>query len=533
MKVAASSLQGYSGTRCEGRNVSVAKQRDGRGKVYLIGAGPGDPGLLTVKAREILEACDVVVYDYLANPVFLEYLKEGCKTIYVGKKSACHTLSQEEINQLLVDLARQGKKIVARLKGGDPYIFGRGGEEGQALKKNGIPFEVVPGITSAIAAPAYAGIPLSHRDFTSTIGIVTGHERPGKAKSAIDWKGLASAMGTLVFLMGVKNLASICKNLIRSGKDPSTPAALIRWGATPRQQTLTGTIKSIPEIAEREGITPPAILVVGQVVSLRDSLNWFETRPLFGKRIVVTRARAQASEMIHRLEALGAEVVQFPTIRIVPPGSWDPLDAAINEVEIYDWLIFSSVNGVEAFFERLFKKGKDVRSLGGIAVAAIGPKTAEKVESFGVVPDLVPNDYKAEGLLAVFPDGEGKRILFPRSKVAREVLPDTLRQRGHRVDVVPVYETVMEKPASETLEDILSGHVDIITFTASSTVRNFVDIMGGRQHVSALPSSIKIASIGPITSHTLREFGLKVDIEPPVYTIDALITAIEEAVNRE
>ena len=285
----------------------MAKQHDGRGKVYLIGAGPGDPGLLTVKAREILQDCDVVVYDYLANPAFLEYIQEGCKTIYVGKKSSQHTLSQEEINQLLVDLGKHGK-VVARLKGGDPYIFGRGGEEAQALRENGIPFEVVSGITSAIAAPAYAGIPLSHRGFTSTIGIVTGHERPDKDKSAIDWKGLASAMGTLVFLMGVKNLKDICKNLIRAGRDPSTPAAMIRWGTTPRQQTVTGTIKTMPGIAESEGVKPPAILVVGWVVTLRDSLNWFEIRPLFGKRIVVTRARAQASEMSQRLEALGAEV---------------------------------------------------------------------------------------------------------------------------------------------------------------------------------------------------------------------------------
>jgi len=503
-----------------------------KGKVYLIGSGPGDPGLLTVKAQQILRECDTVVYDYLANPALLEETRPGTETIYVGKKSSDHTLSQTGINQLLVDLGKQGK-LVARLKGGDPYIFGRGGEEAQVLRKNGIAFEVVPGITSAIAAPAYAGIPLSHRDFTSTIGIVTGHERPGKSESAIDWKGLASAMGTLVFLMGVKNLAQICANLIEAGKAPETPAAMIRWGTTPAQRTVTGTLKTMPGIAEKEGIKPPAILVVGQVVSLRESLNWFETRSLFGKRIVVTRARAQASDMRQRLEAFGAEVVQFPTIRIQPPESWKEIDAAIKGIETFDWIIFSSVNGVSAFFERLFKSGKDTRALGGILVAAIGPRTAEKVRDFGVMPDLVPDDYKAEGLLAVFPEGGEKKILFPRARVAREVLPETLKARGHQVDVIPVYETVMETPGEEMIEDILTGKVDMVTFTASSTVRNFVAIMGGPEKARAMPPTVKIASIGPITSETLRQAGFRVDVESPVYTIDALIEVIVEGLRAE
>ncbi len=501
------------------------------GKVYLIGAGPGDAGLLTIKGREILQTCDAVVYDYLANPEFLGYVREGCETIYVGKKSAHHTLSQWEINQLLVRLGKEGK-VVARLKGGDPYIFGRGGEEAQVLQEAEVPFEVVPGITSAIAAPAYAGIPLSHRDFTSTIGIVTGHERPDKEKSAINWKGLASSMGTLVFLMGVKNLQRICENLIEAGKAPETPAAVVRWGTTPRQQTVTGTLDTMPEVAERAGITPPAILVVGQVVSLRDSLNWFETRPLFGKRIVVTRARAQASEMKRRLEALGAEVISFPTIRIVPPASWQRLDQALEELTSYDAMIFSSVNGVEAFFERLFARGKDTRALGGLFASAIGPKTAEKLRDFGIVPDLVPDDYRAEGLLSAFPEGEAKRILFPRARVAREILPETLRQRGHQVDVIPVYETVMEEPALEDRDEILEGKVDIITFTASSTVRNFVAMMGGQDVARTIPDKVMIASIGPVTSETLRSVGLKVDIEPPEYTIDALIEAIREEVEK-
>jgi len=498
-----------------------------KGKVYLIGSGPGDPGLLTVKAQRILQECDTVVYDYLANPALLEETQPGTEAIYVGKKSSDHTLSQEGINQLLVDLAKQGK-IVARLKGGDPFIFGRGGEEAQVLQENAISFEVVPGITSAIAAPAYAGIPLSHRDFTSTIGIVTGHERPGKTESAVDWKGLASAMGTLVFLMGVKNLANICKNLIKAGKNPETPAAMVRWGTTSRQRAITGTLRTIPGIAERENIQPPAILVVGQVVSLRDSLNWFEARPLFGKRIVVTRARAQASGMRQKLEAFGAEVLQFPTIRIQPPVSWEEIDAAINRLETYDWLIFSSVNGVAAFFERLFSLGGDARRLGGKSVAAIGPQTAEAVRGFGIIPDLVPKDYKAEGLLEVFPGGNNRKILFPRARVAREILPETLRQRGHQVDVIPVYETVMEDPDPKIKEELFAGKIDMITFTASSTVHNFVEIMGGKESAQGIPASVKVASIGPVTSKTLRDFGLRVDIEPPLYTIDSLITAIVE-----
>ncbi len=498
-----------------------------KGKVYLIGAGPGDPGLLTIKAKEVLQSCEVVVYDYLANPLFLEYVRDDAEAIYVGKKSSQHTMTQEEINRLLIDLGEKGK-IVARLKGGDPFIFGRGGEEAQELRKRGIPFEVVPGITSAIAGPAYAGIPLSHRDFTSTIGIVTGHERPDKEKSSIDWEGLARSMGTLVFLMGVKNLPTICGKLIEGGKDPSTPAAMVQWGTTPRQRVVTGTLSTMPEEVQKAGIKPPAILVVGEVVTLRDSLSWFEQRPLFGKRVVVTRARAQSSEFRQKLEELGAEVVQFPTIKVQAPASWEEVDASIERLGGFDWVIFSSVNGVRFFFQRLFRKGKDARDLAGKSIATIGPKTAEALEGFGLKADLVPQDYKAEGLLDVFPKGGGKRVLFPRAKVAREVLPDELKARGYDVEVVPVYETVMEEPDLAVKEALFEGGVDLITFTASSTVHNFVKIMGGKGEVKKLPPTVKIASIGPITSRTLKDYGLPVHVEASLFTIDGLIQAILE-----
>jgi uroporphyrinogen III methyltransferase/synthase len=312
---------------------------------------------------------------------------------------------------------------------------------------------------------------------------VTGHERPDKEKSAIDWEGLTRSMGTLVFLMGVKNLSNICRNLMKHGRSPETPAAMIRWGTTPRQQAVKGTLATMPEIVEKAGIKPPAILVVGEVVTLRDSLNWFETRPLFGKQIVVTRARAQASDMRRKLEDLGAEVIQFPTIRIQLPPSWSPVDEVIERLGTFDWVIFSSVNGVKFFFERLFHKGRDVRDLGGKSIAAIGPQTAKELEAYGIRADLIPNVYKAEGLLDVFPEGESKKILFPRAKVAREVLPETLRKRGHHVEVVPVYQTVMEKPDADVMNSILSGDVDVITFTASSTVHNFVEIIGGKEKV--------------------------------------------------
>jgi len=412
-----------------------------KGKVYLVGAGPGDPGLLTIKGKECLSQADVVIYDYLANKSFLEYAQDTAELIYVGKKGGCHTMSQEEINELIVNKTQEGN-IVVRLKGGDPYIFGRGGEEAQKLVRAGLEFEVVPGITSAISVPAYAGIPLTHRDHTATVTFITGHESPLKEESNIAWDKIATGAGTLVFLMGVGNLAHIAENLIQNGRPPDTPVAVIRRGTVAEQKTLTGRLNDIARLATESNVKPPAIIVVGHVVNLRDELNWFEKRPLFGKRIVVTRAREQASGFLGALTSLGAECIEFPTIEIVPPETWDALDQAINALENYQWLLFTSVNGTKYFLKRLEVLGKDVRDLKGLKIGAIGPKTAETWTRFGIKPDLMPEEYRAEAVVACFRERgpvKGLKILLPRAARAREVLPEELKRMGAEVDVVPAY----------------------------------------------------------------------------------------------
>ena len=366
-----------------------------RGKVYLVGAGPGDPGLLTLRGREVLERAEVVIYDYLANEEFLKYAPPRSEKIYVGKKGGDHTLSQQGINELLVEKGRE--KVVVRLKGGDPFVFGRGGEEAQVLVAEDIPFEVVPGVTAAISVPAYAGIPLSHRDITAGMAFVTGHERRDAGTSKIAWDKIATGIGTLVFFMGVKNLPEICTNLVRHGRSSDTPVAVIRWGTTPAQQTVTGTLGDIVEKVREAGLKPPAITVVGEVVRLREELNWFESRPLFGKRIIVTRAREQASDFKAALSDLGADCIEFPTIEIAPPPSWEPLDTAVRNLSTYDWAIFTSVNGVKFFLERLKACRLDVRELKGVRLAAIGPRTAEALEDTGLTPDLVPLNTAPKG----------------------------------------------------------------------------------------------------------------------------------------
>ena len=495
-------------------------------KVYLVGAGPGDPGLITVKGRECIAAADVVIYDYLASPALLAHARPQAELIYVGKKGGDHTLPQDEINRLIVAKARE-QKTVTRLKGGDPYVFGRGGEEAEVLVDAGIPFEVVPGVTSAVAATAYAGIPLSHRRLTSTIAFVTGHEDPGKEGSGIDWAALAQGIGTLVFFMGVKNLPTIVSELVARGRAPETPVALVRWGTTPQQLTVSGTLADIVERVHRAGLKAPAIIVVGEVVGLRERLRWFEDRPLFGKRILVTRSREQASDLVKALTELGADCIECPTIRIVPPDDPRPLEAAIDRLRDYDWLVFTSVNGVTGFFERLFALGRDVRALGHLRTAAIGPVTAARLKSFGLTSDLVPETFQAEAVVEAFrrQDLRGRKVLLPRAQEARAILPEQLSALGATVHEVAVYRTVPAGSDPAALADRAAERpIDLLTFTSSSTVTNFKELL--RAGDPAGLSRIPAACIGPITADTARASGFDVCLTAETYTIPGLCRAI-------
>jgi len=500
-----------------------------KGKVYLVGAGPGDPGLLTIKGQECISRADVVVYDFLANPVFLSYARENAEVIYVGKQGGHHTATQEEINKLIVERARRGETVV-RLKGGDPFIFGRGGEEAEELVAAGVDYEVVPGITSAIAVPAYAGIPLTHRDHTATVAFITGHEDPTKEQSTIAWDKMATGAGTLVFLMGVGNLPAIAARLMEYGRSPQTPVAVIRRGTIPEQKTVVGTLATIAGAAETAGIKPPAIIVVGEVVGLREKLQWFEKRPLFGRRIVVTRAREQASGFLKTLSGLGADCIEFPTIEVVPPESWDPLDAAIRQLSRYDWLLFTSANGVKYFLERLDNGGKDVRDLRGLRIGAIGPGTAGAWSAMGIKPDLVPDEYRAEAVVEAMArfGVKGRKILLPRAVKAREILPEALREMGAEVDVVPAYRTVRPAHDVKRVEGMFErGEIHMITFTSSSTVTNFMGMFKGKEEkVREWMEPVIVACIGPITAKTAEKLGFQVDIMPPAYTIDSLTEAI-------
>ena len=502
---------------------------DKKGKVYLVGAGPGDPGLLTLKGKACIERADVVVYDYLANRTFLEYADDRAEIIYVGKKGGSHTMSQEAINRLILEKAGGGLNVV-RLKGGDPFIFGRGGEEAQELVQAGIPFEIIPGVTSAIAVPAYAGIPLTHRDYTSTVAFITGHEDPTKGKSDIAWDKISTGVGTLVFLMGVGNLGKIAKNLQAHGRSPDTKVAVIHRGTTPEQKSLVGTLQDIEEKARRENIGPPSIIIVGEIVNLRKELNWFEAMPLFGRRIIVTRAREQASGFLARLSGLGAACVEFPTIETIPPEDWEPLDGAIRSLENYHWLLFTSVNGVKSFFSRLETLGRDVRDLKGIKVGAIGPKTAEAICKKGIRPDLVPDEYRAEAVVAAFKGekAKGLRILLPRAARAREVLPEELKKMGAEVDVVEAYRTVKPDGDRERVKKMLAeGEIHMVTFTSSSTVNNFMELFEAEgDQMMKWMENVTVACIGPITAKTAEKKGLSVSLTPREYTIDGLIDEI-------
>ncbi|NLV17063.1 MAG: uroporphyrinogen-III C-methyltransferase [Syntrophomonadaceae bacterium] len=498
------------------------------GMVFLVGAGPGDPGLLTVKAAELIKKCDVLVYDRLVGPQIIAGAAQDSERLFVGKESSNHSLPQEEINQLIVDRARQGKMVV-RLKGGDPFVFGRGGEEAEFLKLNGIPFEIVPGVTSAVAAPAYAGIPVTHRDFTSTLTIITGHERPEKKESSVPWEQIAAGKGTLVFLMGVENLGTIVSRLIAFGRSPDTPIALVRWGTLPYQEVLTGVLHNIADEVKARGFLPPAVIVVGEVVKLREDLQWFDNRPLSGRTIVVTRARSQASHMVAELERLGAQVIEFPTIRIKPiaaPG----LQECLVKISEYSWLTFTSVNGVKEFINQLNELGFDIRDLKGPRICAIGPATAAEAESRGLRVSIIPPEYRAEAaadiLLSEMEAGE--QMLLPRARGAREILPVMLRERGIIVDELEIYEAALEASVSPHALGLLKdADIDLITFTSSSTVNNFVALIGA-EGLSGLQKEVKVACIGPITANTAVEAGFTVDIIPQEYTVDKLVQAIVE-----
>jgi uroporphyrinogen III methyltransferase/synthase len=495
--------------------------------VFLVGAGPGDPGLITVKGLELLRRADVVVYDQLASPALLKEARAGAELFYVGKKAGAHAVPQGGINELLVEKAKAGLMVV-RLKGGDPFVFGRGGEEAEELAAAGMPFEVVPGVTSAVAVPAYAGIPVTHRRYTTLVTFITGHEDPTKDASTIPWSALGQNPGTLVFLMGVKNLAENCSQLVQAGRAPETPAAVIEKGTTLAQRTVVGTLADIAARAREAEINPPAVLVVGGVVDLAEPLKWWENRPLWGKTVVVTRSRDQASHLVDLLNNAGAQCLEVPTVEIMPPADFAPLDAALQYLSRYEWVIFTSANGVRAFMDRLFQMGLDVRALGRAKLAAIGPATADALKHYGLMADVVPKTFQAEGLLEVLTPRllGGTRILLARAEQARDVLPEGLTQLGMAVDVVPVYRAVPPRSMPDEATGVLKeGRVDILTFTSSATVHNFAGLVG-KDRFQSLAAGATVASIGPITTATLTEYGITPQVEPAAFTIPALAGAI-------
>lgn len=492
------------------------------GICHLVGAGPGDPGLLTLRGRECLESAEVVVYDYLSNAELLRHVPAGAELIYAGKTAGRHALRQEETNALLVKHTAAGKRVV-RLKGGDPFLFGRGGEEAAELAAAGLPFEIVPGVTSAIGGPAYAGIPVTHRASNAVLTIFTGHEEPGKETSGIDYKAIATAPGTKVMLMGVERLAVITAQLAAAGMGESTPVALVRWATTGRHQTLVGTLGTIASLAEEKKFKAPAVAVFGDVVNLRGTLNWFEKRPLFGRRIAVTRTRRQAGGLTDTLRALGADAYEIPTIRIEPPADKAPFMEALLEVRSYDWIVFTSPNGVEAFFNAFFAAHEDARDLGGARIAVIGNGTAKKVREYRFAVDLIPEEFVAESLLESFKEMnvEHLKMLLPRAAGAREMLAVELEKLGAIVDDVPVYMTVPEtQDVSGGIRRFREEGADMITFTSASTAANFMALG------LPLPEGLRTASIGPVTSAEMRRLGLTVDLEAPQHDIPGLVAAI-------
>lgn len=496
-----------------------------QGKVYLIGAGPGDPGLITINAVKCLNSADVIVYDYLVNTKLLDHRKHNSEVIYVGKKSGHKELSQEKINKLLIKHAKNGK-TVARLKGGDPFIFGRGAEEAIELNNNNIDFDIIPGVSSFYAVPEYAGIPPTHRNVSSTIAVITGHEDPSKNRSNIPWASL-SKISTVIFLMGIRNLSEIVKKLLKNSKSPNTPIAIITWGTYPNQKTITGNLENIIKKSQEAQIESPGIIIVGKVVKYREQIQWFEKRPLYGKKILTTRPYSQSKFFVEKLNNLGAETIEFPTIEISAPSSWNKLDKSLKQLKTTDWIIFTSANGVNYFFKRLFNKKLSIKSLLHIKFAVIGEKTNEILTQYGISADLVPKEYRAEGLIEQFKsiDLIGKNILIPRAKEARNILPKMLKRLGANVDVITVYENKVPGSLKSTklISEIKKAAPDVITFTSPSTVNNFYSVF--KIDEKSFSNSI-IASIGPVTNQALNNHGLEADITPKKYTTDSLIQEI-------
>jgi uroporphyrinogen III methyltransferase/synthase len=498
------------------------------GMCYLVGCGPGDLGLVTLRARECIEQADFIAYDYLVNREVLAWAKPDAEIVYVGKQADQHTLPQDQINQLLIRKVQEGK-TVARLKGGDPMVFGRGGEEAEELAEAGCPFEIVPGISSAIAAATYAGIPVTHRAFNTQLTIFTGHEDPTKEKSTLDYAGIAAAEGTKVMLMGVQRIDEIMQEFLSHGAAETTPVALVRWATTGRQQVLTGTIGTIAEIVRAEGFKPPAVCIIGGTVSLRDKLRWFDSRPLFGRRIVVTRTRDQAGDLTRRLRSLGADVIEIPTIRIEPPENLMLFGECVEDAHKYDWIIFSSPNGAAAFFDLFFKIYLDARAIGGCRIAAIGPGTEKKIREYRLSVDFVPERSVAEAFVtefaAQFGSVENQTFLWVRGAEARPVIAEELSKGGAIVDQGIAYRTLPEtRDLTGAQARFREEGADVITFASSSAVENFLKLR------LPIPSGCKIASIGPITSQSCRDHGLKVDAEADPHTIPGLVAAIQRLI---
>lgn len=490
--------------------------------VTLLGGGPGDPGLITLNGVEALNRADVIVYDSLVPDALLEHAPHDAERIYVGKRAGQHSLKQEEINALLVRLASEGKRVV-RLKGGDPFVFGRGGEEAMALAEAGIPFQIVPGVSSTIAAPAYAGIPVTHRGVSSGFAVVTGHEDPTKEGSDLNWSALAR-IGTLIVVMGVGRLEQIVGQLMHHGRSAETPVALIEWGTQRSQRTVTGTLETIVAHVKEAGLGPPAAIVVGEVVALREGLSWFEKRPLFGLRVLVGRTREQGGRLSAELRDAGAEPLECPLIEIAPPSDWGPVDRAIERLGEYHWVIFTSGNGVRWFLDRLFHLGLDARTLAGASIACIGPATASALRPFGLIADIVPAQHVAEELADAIGDIAGSRILLPRAEAGRAVLPDRLRASGAKVDDIAVYRNLTPDGLASRLSAALGG-VDVVTFASSSMVQHFVRALGQDRARDRL-ARVCTACIGPVTSATLREHGVAPTVVAGAHTIPDLVDAL-------